>query len=302
MRLKFCHNHRTAFTLIELLVVIAIISLLMGILMPALSKVKKTARSLISKNNKRQIVLGVLSYSTDQDGRFPESVAKQGQATIWSWREPTVLAGFKKQTPSTHRSVSEYLRSYVESSSTMFCPSSPSKYPFAKEAWDAGDKWDNPESNTAVEDPLFGTYCLYWNYIGYLEETGRPFIGPRSNNQRRYESKLLISDYFGYGHWRNELEYNSRQAFGSCEPFPRKSVTPGTSVSCDFWSLLNQSEDITPESINVKLSAGFVDGHVETYTPSDVTGMKISIKPDGSAPYPDHISSGGIFYIPKNHR
>lgn len=302
MKLWFYDNHRTAFTLLELLVVIAIFSLLLGIIVPVLSKVKRSAYSLMSKNNKRQIVMGVLNYSTDQDGRFPESVAKLGAPTSWSWCEPTVLAGFQRQTPSTYRSVSEYLRSYIESSSTMFCPSAPSKYPFAQEAWDAGDTWVHPNSNTAAEDPLFGNYCLYWNYIGYLEESERPFVGPRSVNQSRHESKLLISDYFGYGHWRNELAYNSRQAYGSCEKFDNCSVTPGTSVSCDFWSRYNRAGDITLDSIKINLNAGFIDGHIETYTPADVKSMKISIEPDGSIPYPDNISPGGIFYIPKKNR
>lgn len=299
MRLSFYRNHKTAFTLVELLVVLSICSLLLGILLPALSKARRSVRSMLSKNNQRLIVIGVLSYSSDNDGRFPDSVAKLGPVNHWSWQEPTILAGFRKQTPTTYRSVSEYLKDYIESSSTMFCQSSPSKYQYAQEAWDAGDKWDNPMTSTAAEDPLFGTYCLYWNYIGYLADTGRPFVGPQSTSQQSYESKLLISDYFGYGHWRNELAYGTREAYGSCEKFNSVSVTPGTSVSCDFWSQHNRTGDLSLDSIAINLSAGFVDGRVETYTPADVKSMKISIKPDGTLPYPDHVSPGGTFYIPR---
>lgn len=288
-----------AFTLVELLVVLFVCSLLIGILLPALSKAKKAARSLISANNQKQIVLGVLCYSSDSDGGFPDSVAKLGKVNRWSWREPQTLAGYKKSTPATYRSVSEFLRPYIESSSTMFCPSSPSKYPFAQDAWQAGDGWDNPDTANAAEDPLFGTYCLYWNYVGYLVKTKKPFVGPRSIGQKRSESKLLISDYFGYGHWRNEMAYASRNAIGSCEKFNKVSITPGTTVSCDFWSRDYNNAVISLDSIDVKLNAGFTDGHVEKYTSKDVTGMKISIKPDGSVPYPDNISPGGTYYIPE---
>lgn len=299
MLLKFDKNHKTAFTLVELLVVLSVCSLLLGILLPALSMARTSVRAMLSKNNQRLIVFGVLCYSSDNDGRFPDSVAKLGPATHWSWQEPTVLIGFRKQTPTTYRSVSEYLKGYIESFSTVFCPAAPSKYTFAEEAWEAGDTWDNPVTTTAVEDPLFGNYCLYWNYIGYLEETGLPFVGPQSSSPQSYESKLLITDYFGYGHWRNELAYDTREAYGSCEKFNNVSVTPGTSVSCDFWSKLNSAGDLPLDSIAVNPGAGFIDGHVETYTPADVKSLKISIKPDGTLPYPDHISPGGTFYIPR---
>ena len=302
MKLRICRNQKTAFTLIELLVVISVISLLLGILAPILSKVKRSARSLVSKNNQRNITMGVLCYAMDNDGLFPESVAKLGKKTRWSWHEPTVLAGFQKRTPTTHRSVSAYLRDYIESSSTMFCPSSPSKYAFADEMWAAGDAWSDPDSGVAAEKPFFGSYCFYWNYVGFLEETGRPFVGPRSTSQRRNESKLLVSDYFGYGHWRNELAYGSRAAFGSCEKFNGVSITPGTPVSCDFWSRDDSAGNLSLDLINISLSAGFTDGHVETYTAADVTPMKISIKPDGTMPYPDHVSPGGTFYIPQSSR
>jgi prepilin-type N-terminal cleavage/methylation domain-containing protein/prepilin-type processing-associated H-X9-DG protein len=49
---------KKAFTLIELLVVIAIIALLLSIVMPALQKVKKTARTVICRNNQKQLGMG----------------------------------------------------------------------------------------------------------------------------------------------------------------------------------------------------------------------------------------------------
>ena len=61
-------KHR-AFTLIELLVVIAIIALLMAILMPALSYVRKQARSSVCQSNLRQLCLAMNLYALDHDDR-----------------------------------------------------------------------------------------------------------------------------------------------------------------------------------------------------------------------------------------
>ena len=169
-----------------------------------------------------------------------------------------------------------------------------------EKAWLAGDAWDNPDPGTALEDPLFGNYCLYWNYIGYLEGKAVPFIGPRTSARRKGESILLTSDYFGYGHWRNELTYGNRQAWGSCEKLPSAGITAGTPVACDFWSRYSFDQQIPLEAIDTKLNAGYVDGHVESYSPADAVIMKISMKPDGTVPYPDDISPGGIFYLPRN--
>ncbi|HUU20403.1 MAG TPA: type II secretion system protein [Sedimentisphaerales bacterium] len=55
------------FTLIELLVVIAIIALLMAILMPALSYVRKQARSSACQSNLRQLSLAMNLYALDHD-------------------------------------------------------------------------------------------------------------------------------------------------------------------------------------------------------------------------------------------
>jgi prepilin-type N-terminal cleavage/methylation domain-containing protein/prepilin-type processing-associated H-X9-DG protein len=77
-------SKQQGFTLIELLVVIAIIALLMGILMPALSRVRNQARSVTCRSNLKQWGLIWYFYTEDTEGKFNTGVY-QGSAAANDW-------------------------------------------------------------------------------------------------------------------------------------------------------------------------------------------------------------------------
>jgi prepilin-type N-terminal cleavage/methylation domain-containing protein len=280
-------GYERGFTLVELIVVISIISLLMAIAIPALNGAKRQANSVVSMSNQRQVTSGINLFASDNHDRYPESVATIGFDDSWNWTDPTRLTGNRRRSPQLYRAMSQYLRRYVSDADIMYCPNAPREYAYLQEAWDAGDDWDNPETAFPA-DPVGGTYCYYWNYVGYLAE-GKLFRGPYGPASSGRYSKLIVSDYFGYDHWR------SPDAFGSCEKFEGASVTPETYLLSSYWSKKSGPERI-PE---ITLRAGYTDGHVETYSSAEVVPMQVSITADGKTPYPEDVGPG-YFFLPRN--
>jgi prepilin-type N-terminal cleavage/methylation domain-containing protein len=279
---------KRGFTLVELLVVISIISLMMSIALPALNVVRRQARNMLSMSNQRQITSTINLFASENNDRYPESVATIGFGNTWNWTDSTRLTGNRRRSPQVHRAMSEYLRRYIPDASIMFCPNAPQKYEYLQQAWDAGDKWDNPRTDFPA-DPVGGSYCFYWNYRGYLGGRRVVFRGPQGPASSGKYSKLLVSDYFGYDHWRTP------GSFGSCEPFDGAGITPETYLLSSYWSRKSAADD----SPVIKLKAAYTDGHVETYSASDVIPMKVSITADGTVPYPDGVGPG-LFFLPRN--
>ena len=81
-------TRRNAFTLVELLVVIGIIALLVGILMPALTKARQQAQATQCLSNLRQLNQAMLMFANVNRGHLPQTGGPRAND-----KEPTVIDG-----------------------------------------------------------------------------------------------------------------------------------------------------------------------------------------------------------------
>jgi prepilin-type N-terminal cleavage/methylation domain-containing protein/prepilin-type processing-associated H-X9-DG protein len=106
-------NRRSGFTLIELLVVIAIIAILIGLLLPAVQKVREAAAKMSCTNNLKQIGLAAMNYES-ANGYLPPGVNLSANATNLSTAQT-----YGPPTAGPFTGVLVYLLPYVEQQNTF---------------------------------------------------------------------------------------------------------------------------------------------------------------------------------------
>jgi len=127
------------FTLIELLVVVAIIAVLMGILMPALRKVREQARSIACASNLRTLTLAWQLYADANDDKIVNGLTPM--ANYVDPRNPPWVVLPENAPQASIESKMEYIKKgalwpYVKDVKVYRCPSDRrEKNPFFKNAY-----------------------------------------------------------------------------------------------------------------------------------------------------------------------
>ncbi len=238
--------NKKAFTLIELLVVISIISLLIAILLPALSKAKEAADSVKCLSNYRQIGVSLHAYAGDYHDTLPPSrdglsLTPPSGGDEWNWNWITKIRPYVNGAPNL-----------------LICPTGHNRNETKIGPFGAGNSWIN------------GINYRYNNYFGSLG-TGswqfptKPTYRPRKISFFTDPSKMVAMV---------DADYAVNIPPGNYPRFASAYLAPA-------W-LPNQADEISVDRHTKGENYLFIDGHAARDVAADMTRNQFRMDVDAN--------------------
>lgn len=232
-------RRRQAFTLVELLTVIAIIGILAAILIPAIGRVRQSARASACLSNVRQVAGAVQLFVSDNKGTFPGAGQRPGSASA-SWMDVINTTVLQADLNSLHPPLQRLGPSPM--SGQIYCPS---MEPFANVNIYARAYVINANTQDFTAPKV--TWGILTNY-----QKGVPlarFATPART--------FLILE-------------SEKDSDGVGATTPLNQIVMGDGISAPDWSANSLRFAFRH---NKRMNVAFMDGHTESLAPEDMAKL-----------------------------